>query len=86
MKRLTFWQVCIGWLILTVVCYGINALTIRHALAQRCVMASLGVFLVARPVWPNAFGVYYDDQTCRAMIRGCGAVEILSSFLVRPFF
>ena len=86
MRRPKFWTVFAGWFLLAVAAYIINSLTLQNALLQRCVMAALGVFLLACPVWPRSFGVYYDEKTCRAMIRVCAAMEILSSFMVRPFF
>ena len=86
MKQAGFWSVFFGWLVFAVAAYGINHLTIQNALLQRCVMASLGVVLWIRPVWPRAFEVYYDDVTCRRLIRVCAAVEIISSFTVRSFF
>ena len=86
MRKPGFWAVCGGWLVLVVAAYMINGLTVQHALAQRCVMASLGVFLLIRPVWPRSFGVYYDEETCAILMRICGAVEIISSFTVRAFF
>ena len=75
-----------GWLVLAVAAYVVNSLTLQSALLQRCVMASLGVCLLIRPVWPESFGVYYDEKTCKTMIRICGAMEIISSFAVRAFF
>ena len=86
MRRLKFWTVVGVWFLLAVAAYIINGMTLQNALLQRCVMASLGVFLLIRPVWPRSFGVYYDEKTCKAMIRVCAAMEILSSFLIRPFF
>lgn len=86
MRKLGFWTVCCLWLILVTVVYIVNGLTVRSALLQRCAMAALGAYLLVWPVWPKAFGVYYDEKTCGRMIRVCGAVEVLSSFLVRPFF
>ena len=86
MRRLKFWTVFGVWFLLAVAVYIINGMTLQNALLQRCVMASLGVFLLIRPVWPRSFGVYYDEKTCKAMIRVCAAMEILSSFLIRPFF
>ena len=86
MRRLKFWTVFGVWFLLAVAAYIINGMTLQNALLQRCAMASLGVFLLIRPVWPRSFGVYYDEKTCKAMIRVCAAMEILSSFLVRPFF
>jgi len=86
MRKPRFWTVFGVWFFLAVAAYTINSLTLQSALLQRCVMASLGVFLLVRPVWPQSFGVYYDEKTCKAMIRVCAAMEILSSFLVRSFF
>jgi hypothetical protein len=86
MRKPGFWQVFFGWLVLAAAVYVLNSLTIQNAPAQRCVMASLGVFLLIRPVWPASFAVYYDEITCRRLIRVCAAMEIVSSFAVRPFF
>ena len=86
MRRPRFWTVFGVWFLLAVAAYIINSLTLQSALLQRCVMASLGVFLLIRPVWPDSFGVYYDEKTCRTMIRICGVMEIVSSFAVRAFF
>jgi len=86
MRKPGFWSVFFGWFVFAVAAYVVNSLTIQHALVQRCVMASLGVFLLIRPVWPEAFGVYYDETTCRRLMRVCAVMEIVSSFAVRSFF
>ena len=86
MKKPGFWDVFFGWLALAVAAYVLNSLTIQNPLVQRCVMASLGVYLLIWPVWPEAFGVYYDEKTCRTLMRVCAAMEVLSSFTVRAFF
>ena len=86
MRKPRFWTVFGVWFFLAVAAYIVNGMTLQNALLQRCVMAALGVFLLIRPMWPKSFGVYYDEKTCKAMIRVCAALEILSSFLIRPFF
>jgi len=80
MRKLSFWNLLLRWFFLTLVLAVVNAYTLKSALLQNLIQASLGIWLLIWPVWPEQLGFWYAEKTCRRIIRITAAVQILLAF------
>lgn len=58
MKQFTFQKVFIAWFLFDLAMMFLNGATIKSSLLSSAVHASLGVFLLICPVYPQASGVF----------------------------
>lgn len=86
MKRLTFSKVCMIWFFLALTLNLANSFTIRSPFLYSLIMASLGIFLLIYPLYPNRLEWKYDKAKCRNIIRSIAVIEIIFSFLTKTTF
>ena len=86
MRKLSFWNLLLRWFFLTMVLTAVNAYTLKSPLLQNFIQASLGIYLLIRPVWPENLGRWYSETTCRRIIRITSVVQIILAFLTKLNF
>ena len=80
MRKLSFWNLLLRWFCILLVLTVVNAYTLKSPLLQNLMQASLGIYLLIRPIWPEKLGWHYPEKTCRRIIRITAAVQILLAF------
>lgn len=84
-KRIPFLRVFFIWFVVTLGQLFLNGATIRSSLLASFFFASLGVFLVLVPAYPNAFGALWGEKRAKLAIRILGALEAVASFYISIF-
>ena len=56
---------------------AVNAYTLKSPLLQNFIQASLGIYLLIRPVWPENLSRWYSETICRRLVRIVAVAQIL---------
>ena len=83
MKKLSFWNLLLRWMFISVVLTALNGWLLKSPLLQNFIQASLGIYFLIRPIWPEKLGFWYSETTCRRIIRITAVVQILLAFLTK---
>jgi len=83
MRKLSFGNLLLQWFFLTMVLTALNAWTLKSPLLQNFIQASLGIYLLIWPVWPEALGRWYSEKTCSRIVRITAAVIIVLGFMTK---
>lgn len=86
MRNMTFSKVVMTFLFFTVILNLLNGFTVKSPFLYSLILASLGIFLLLKPVYPESLEQNYDAATCKKIIRAAAIVEILISFLIKTSF
>lgn len=84
-NRISFLRVFFIWFVVTLGQLFINGATIRSSLLASFFFASLGIFLVLVPAYPNAFASLWGEKRAKLVIRLLGAAEAVISFYISIF-
>ena len=86
MKNLTFKKVFWLWLVFVFVMLVINGMLFRSSLLASITYATLGVFLLLRPVCPENVKAAWGEERAGKMMRTLAILEIIFSFLYKTSF
>lgn len=86
MQKLSFAKVFWIWFAVDLAMMFLNGMTVKSPLLASSVHATIGVYLLLRPVYPQAFRRHWDDRTSKRLIRVIAAAQIVFSFLIRVNF
>lgn len=86
MKKITFVGLLWKWFLFALVVMFINCATIKSWVLNSIVDASLGVFLLIHPVYPDRLEWHYGKEKATKIVRIIAVVEIILSFFVRTTF
>jgi len=83
MKKLSFWNLLLRWFFISFVLTALNGWLLKSYLLQNLIQASLGIYLLIWPTWPERLGFWYSETTCRRIIRITAVVQIILAFLTK---
>ncbi|MDO4732315.1 MAG: hypothetical protein Q4B50_02195 [Bacillota bacterium] len=86
MKKLSFAKLLCLWFFFALTAHMINGLTLKSSLLASLCTASLGIFLLFCPIYPQRLAYHWDEQKCKAFIRLLAVLNILLSFVIRIRF
>ena len=78
---ISFFKVFIIWFVLDLIVLGIISLTVKSSLLASLVNASIGIFLLIKPVYPQAFLHFNTPAQAERTMRVIAVVQILIAFL-----
>lgn len=83
MRKLSFWNLLLTWFFVTMILTALNGWLLKSSLVQNLIQASLGVYLLLWPTWPDRLGWWYSEKTCSRIIRITAVVIIVLAFLTK---
>lgn len=83
MKKISFYKVLSGWFVAALALLFINNVTFKSSVMHSIILASLGVILFIRPVYPDVLENKYESGKCRQIIRIIAVIEIILSFFIQ---
>lgn len=86
MKKLSFGKLFWIWFVFALLAHTVNGLTLKSPLLASLSNASLGIFLLFHPVYPQKLVHYWEDKTCKNLMRLLAILNILISFAIRSTF
>jgi len=82
-KKLSFLNLLVTWFFVTMILTALNGWTLKSTLLQNFIQASLGIYLLIWPTWPERLGWWYSEKTCRRIVRITAVVIIVLAFLTK---
>lgn len=86
MKNLTFKKVFWIWLIFVFIMLILNGTFFKSSLLASLTYATLGVFLLIRPVCPENVKASWGEEKAGKIMRTLAVLEIVFSFLYKTNF
>jgi len=78
---LSFFKVFVIWFIIDLIALSVISLTVKSSLLASLANASIGIFLLIKPVYPQAFLHFNTPEQAEKTIRIIALVQILIAFL-----
>ena len=82
-KKLTFGRVLVFWGVFYMIALFVIGATVKSTLLSQIAGATLGIFLIIVPVYPDSLELFYGRDKARKIIRIIAAVQIVSYFFIR---
>ena len=86
MKNLTFKKVFWTWLFFVLVLLILNGMFFKSSLLASLTYATLGIFLLIRPVCPENVKAAWGEEKAAKIMRTLAVLEIVFSFLYKTNF
>ena len=86
MKNLTFKKVFWIWLVLVLALLVINGMLFKSSILASLSYATLGIFLLIRPVCPENVKAAWGEEKAGKIMRTLAILEIVFSFLYKTNF
>lgn len=86
MKNLTFKKVFWTWLFFALVLLILNGMFFKSSLLASLTYATLGIFLLIRPVCPENVKESWGEEKAGKIMRTLAVLEIVFSFLYKTNF
>jgi len=86
LKNLTFKKVFWTYFAFDLVMMFLNGATLKSPLLASLCHASIGIFLLFRPIAPENMKCAYGEEKSRKIMRILAALEIIWSFVLKTSF